>query len=159
MSQAPDIETLFNFEQQIEDAVYAVMSPILTAVTPFEAVEANGVRAEIVAKFDGYRAVGGIPFYQSEKPWPQAVNMTLKIRVITDRKLAPESSELRGLIRKAFLPYYQTLNIEVLPYLEIAFMNETGHDRMIDETHDADVQESTYSLAATIRPDAWPTSP
>ena len=158
---APDIESLFDFETQIDECLAGIFAPICTAYFAGNDTEINGSRIDVISQVDGIDNVGGLPLARyGNSMWPQAFTGKITISIISDRKLDNDFQTIvRRQIRKTMLPFYQSINASNLPWLEITFMQEAGASRMVDEAHDADVQEMVYNLRFGIRDTAWPENP
>ena len=152
---APDLETIYDFEGNIEPGLVTLLTALsLSAytqrevsqiVTPYVMVQlAVGASTEHYAAFAGdYR--------------PDVWNSTLQIQVVTSRANTNLShTAYRAKVRKALAVDADYKNSTTFPYHEIFSVLESGTTPSILTEDNLDVSSLAYSLKFGIRSGAWP---
>lgn len=161
---APDLETLLDFETQVEDATLEFLRADLDL--PSGQIYRAGDQVDLLtARVEVMFEVGEAqdPPVQRSSADPTLTYReyvgNLQVRVVTD---AAENNtialhrKLRAQTRAALLINATNFDSENLAYLDIKYMRPSGTTRETDE--DFFVSEMGWDIRFAIRNDAWPSS-
>lgn len=175
MPQAPNLETLLDFEGQIETATQTILEA--GGVTAFISQEAlkiplinTGIGCDVGAALDVLDQVNPGPAWPAGVPWPQeyfrypaALELVVEIPRDQEGNSLPGVPtllrEIRGKVRKLMLRIVMPFNDVNLPYYRVTDIRPAGTTTGQMPEKNVDFCSLRYSLTFDIKPDAWPNWP
>lgn len=165
--QAPDYETLFRQEEQVENAVKAILEPTGFAVNlqrDIKLDEKGNVIPLSTPRIDVQFALGAS--YNLHKMqdrfgnwWYDAWSGTLSCAVVTKRsKNNAEHGLMRAKVRRFMQTAEDKFTEAVLPYHKLSKIVESGTTPTVKTEDDCDDSTVTFSCIVAIRGDAWPST-
>jgi len=158
MSTAPDIETIYRVEDEVEKGIKTILTGLgITAYTQQQ-------DAEVVAPFvDVQLSLGDHTGHQwidkNGGIWEAAWNATLALRVVTKRgDGGTDHVAWRSKIRVAMQYASQKLTESVLPYHTLSKVSTEGATPIFESDNDYDVSDLRFSVIVCVRTNAWPAS-
>lgn len=160
---APDFQTLYDFESQMEGAAQAILAAALASLgvpvfvtrdqstkdTPRVEVEFSVGAAGRQRKGTGTGA--------TYREVPNSFQGLLRARVVTTRPANHDvHGQIRGLVRYTLSATPCVLNGGTLPYLGVLEMLPSGSSPRILDEKEQDITELDYALTFCIQNDAWP---
>jgi hypothetical protein len=158
---APDLETLFDFESQVETAFVALLkAQNIDAVGTDRSDILNTPRVEVsasVTRQGPHEHVVASGSLANRRVYDQ-IQVSVELAVVADPSASQSAGNLRGLLRKAllFIPA-SSLNAE-LSYLEVMAesLRQTRGQRTARATEGAVDSMSGLDLEVFIKDSAWP---
>lgn len=157
---AANMETLLDFETQIEAAAVS----ILEAATGLGCFGTLGMDALTMPRLEVQSRLNEAvdpPTQRDGGASPATIDYTayysaLQVRVITDNTQGQSANHalIRGKIRAAFLQSASNFDGITLPFLAMKYFRPTGTQSEADQ--DFNISTLDYELRFTIRADAWP---
>ena len=163
MSMAPDIQTVYEFEDQIEPAVAAFLNSLTGATveiqqgsdnlqTPF--FEVQLVMGQDKEHYQPVVRTDTTPDLRNDL-WDASLRVTL----VTNRQLnQSQHRKLRGQAR-ASLYNFNNWQASALPYHELKWIKSASSTPTVQEGENFDVSQMTFDILIGIRPGAWPLIP
>lgn len=155
---APDYETIFDVEDQVESACKRVLERdyLFKAFTQFETRDLPDERVDIQLKLGASQGHKG--FYAPGRAVRDAWNATLTFAVWTERKEGKRTlhGRRRARIRMACEYFLDKFKESELPYHALSSITHRASDPSVSVEDDLDVSVLTYDLIVSVRTDAWP---
>lgn len=161
--RASDLKTLYNIEEQIEDALLGVFKTafgteaVVTVGDPSagrELPRCNIYASGLEALDEGLLEIDGL----GDEYLRHVCN--LEIQIETDNSQEEQTRAFHNLLvgRARALLLRNTIGIDAtnLPFLSVEEIRLTDSDRRVDG--DVTASSSLYSLRLSIRADSWPTN-
>lgn len=166
MSQAPDIETLYDFEGNIEAGMQAQFE-LEQLTAPGKQRDADDIvtpryafRFTSSGVFNGHTAICG----DGEQRYDMFSGL-LDAETYTHRSAdQPEDGEQaehaknRSRLRNALHGFRKRFGPDVMPYYEIADIRELASHPTVKGEEDIDETRLSFSVVFQIRPGAWPST-
>lgn len=159
---APDLTTLFKFEEQLEDGFISVITDELTAGEEgvYNIYSRRGVVEKATPFVDVLAVVGagnGHLHHDGTDDYEDQYTGRLDLRIVDSRAGGDaDTHTLLARLRTAFAPSGAHYDTDSFPYLAIMAIRPAGTDYDVDEDINADVTTVSYEFDFCIRPDAWP---
>lgn len=162
--QAPDLQTLLDFEAQFDAIWPLVLTEFSDAGVLVVPLQAEGdlplPRVEVHFRVTGVAGPQGMAqVRQASAPSiASAYGFEIVAALYTRRRAnasVGEPKNLRGLVRVAFSGLAARINAK-LDYVQILTMEETDSNRGIGSENREDIQTFTFSGLMGIKTDAWP---
>jgi hypothetical protein len=163
---APDVQTLYDFETQLEGAWADVFEDKFTELSITCAVGVSRdadvettPRVEVVLNLGGPLTQQTTIGQARPKQVPNAFTGTLTVSVITTRETnASSHGPIRGVIRYLMSGANQIMTEVRLPYLQILDLQPAGSAPTVNPEKNEDSTELVYAIIFAIRNEAWPAS-
>lgn len=166
---APDFATLYNFEDQMEDAWQSVLLNALAdqsvdadvyVTRDIRSKTTPSVEVEFIVGSAGTQRHGVVKAGQPYREVPNSFNGSLIVRVVSTRALPVNTAQhgkIRGAVRYTLTAAANVIKANTnMPYLQILEMLPAASTpRMIDEK-EQDITEFTYAMQFAIDNSAWP---
>lgn len=161
---APDIQTLYDFETQLETAWADVFEDKFTELSITCAVGISRDQGiEVTPRVEIFLSLGTPPTQRttigqaSPKQVPSAFAGTLTVAVITTRETnTDDHGPIRGVVRYLLSGANQIMTEQRLPYLQILELLPAGSAPTVNPEKNEDSTDMVYSIIFAIRDGAWP---
>lgn len=164
---APDLATLFQFEQQIETATVAVLTAAMQGVqilqerdTAIRSSPYIEVKLQLGAATGQRKALVGAHSNPSQT-LPDAFHAQLILTTVTNRKSPNNGArhdELLGKVRVATLLALESINV-ALAWLTIRSISTAGVIPVAMPDSNLDMSPEVFAIQFCIAPTAWPVLP
>lgn len=169
---APNLETLFDFEGQFEQAAQAVLDA--NGVTAFISQQAEklpqintGIGLDINPALDELEQIPAPNNWPVGQPPPQEYfrytgNLEFRVEVPRDDNASAVSgvdtmmSELRGKVRAAMMRCCMPFNDSNLPYYRVSDIRPNGTTTGWEQVRNVDFCSLRFVITFAIQPSAWP---
>jgi hypothetical protein len=155
---APDLQTLFHFEDAIENC----LASILTAggLTVHKQQSTDQLATPFVAlQFTPGRATQRLKCFTSTAPRYDAWEGSLRVEIVTERKKnGANHAVIRATIRNLFYDAQAQITTDNLPWHAVTKFYETSTSPTVSHEDNFDVSSMTWAMEFQIRSTAWPIS-
>lgn len=155
---ASNLETLFDFETQMETAVAAALSSLAGVTAIAQRNDDNKTAPFVTVQFVTGETLGQHYKHQNEYR-EKMFNGELTIGIATRRSASTDSHpSIRGKVRKAISSWQATANgiNDQLDYLQVLDVASQGATVAISNDEDHDISTLRYQVAFQILDSAWP---
>lgn len=156
---APDYESLYDFETQIETAFAELLEEKTT-------ISSHGQRSEDnlpVPRYEFQATTGAATGHYGKAKdglvYPDAFECVLRCRHVTSRRNDFSLHDHRrnvSALRRWMYRFETQITSDRLPYLTIDSILETGSTQGVDPDNELDITDISFAVAFAIRPNAWP---
>ena len=163
---APDLQTLFDFESQIQPVLQARAEALGIAQTALQDQTSKIVTSgRLDIELTMGTATGHLytPKNLPDGPlntancFEDAWNAVVSLNVVTDRNVnAALHAKYRAWVRSMLIQYFSQFGPDVLPYHQIAFAKTLGTRINLVNAKEEDVSQLNTAVVIYIRPGAWP---
>lgn len=156
---APNIETLYKFEDYLEAAVKTNLGTN-GSLTVYRQRDRDSVAAPFCAvQLSGVTAAGNVHVDSSNVGWDSDFNAQLSVAVVTNRVKEGASSTHAATLGKVrrYLCDTTKWTDAALPYHKVWSVTNSGSVPQVDEENRLDITTLSFAIKFIIREDAWPT--
>jgi hypothetical protein len=158
-SPAPDFETLYDFETQVEDAFEAILKAngipnVFTSRAPDTITTPAVVLRFVTGQVASQRALRGNP----PRLVPNGFEGTLIAEILTGRRLAdaPVHGPFRGKVRYLLSAAANVIDQTNTPWIQILDFLPAGGTPQITDEKEIDRSALHFAMKFAIRNEAWP---
>ncbi|MBS0328220.1 MAG: hypothetical protein JSR30_00075 [Proteobacteria bacterium] len=166
---APDVATLYDFENQIEPVVKAALAAALSAASiTCQVMVTQDVAVKDTPRVELELVMGGPNIQRTAigqanpRQVPNALYFTFNATVVTTRvndQSSPVHGKIRGITRFLLSPASKIFDGSALPYLQMLEILPAATAPQVQQDKEQDMTVLSYSGIFAIRNDAWPNVP